>query len=627
MKPQRVASAVWRHYGFAVVVTLLMTAIRFGLQPILGIGVVPYASYLVATMVAAWYGGFGPALLVTVLGGVLGLYFFVPPAFSLAIPNSAQLFSFIFYLTVGLTIAIFSEVLHRARRLADKRAWELHESQERLSTILTSIGDGVITTDTQGLVTFMNPAAQAMTGWQQAEAVGRLLQEVFTIINETTRESVEAPVARVLKEGRVVGLANGTLLIARDGRELPIEDSGAPIQDATGTLWGVVLVFHDVSERKRTAQELAASENRYRSLWENANDIFYTLDLDGHLTSLNRAGELIMGYAREELLHKPIAPIVSRSDLPTMQEMMARKIDGGQQETTYELEIVRKDGRRVTLEVSSRLIDQQGQPVGIQGVARDVTERKRAEEERTQLLLREQAARHDAEEALRFRDEFLAVAAHELKTPLTTIKGYISVLQRRAERTGESDPRDARVLQVISEQALRLQKLIELLLDLSRIQSGQLQIERAPVDLGEFVRRWIESAEPLVEAHTINFIASSEPLLVLADELRLEQVFQNLFQNALKYSPEGGTVTVRVEREGEYACLSVADQGIGIPSAELPNLFTRFHRARNFSSLQISGLGLGLFVVKEIVTLHDGTISVESTEGQGSTFTVSLPIL
>jgi signal transduction histidine kinase/FixJ family two-component response regulator len=233
---------------------------------------------------------------------------------------------------------------------------------------------------------------------------------------------------------------------------------------------------------------------------------------------------------------------------------------------------------------------------------------------------------HEAQNAVRVRDQFLSIASHELKTPLTALLGNAQMLQRRAIREGNFSARDQRALHVIAAQAVRLNKMIAALLDISRIELGQLSIERAPMDLCALARRVTAEMQPTLEQHVIEYSDTNEPLWVEGDELRLEQVLQNLIGNAVKYSPAGGTVTIRVEQRGSYACAIVQDQGIGIPVNSVPQLFTRFYRADNVNPQNISGMGIGLFVVKEIVSLHGGTVEVASQEGQGSTFTVCLPL-
>ena len=233
---------------------------------------------------------------------------------------------------------------------------------------------------------------------------------------------------------------------------------------------------------------------------------------------------------------------------------------------------------------------------------------------------------HEAREAVEVRDEFLSIASHELKTPVTSLLGYTQVLERRLARQLDAAERDRRAVRVIVEQSERLNKLIGTLLDLSRVQRGVFTVERRPVDLVAIVRTVVEQVEPTLVTHSVKLICVEETLVVEGDEQRLEQVVQNLLQNAVKYSPEGGEVTVRVERKEQQAVLSVADRGIGIPEAARTQIFDRFFRASNVDRNNISGFGIGLYVVNEIVSRHGGSVEVSSAEGQGSTFTVSLPL-
>jgi len=233
---------------------------------------------------------------------------------------------------------------------------------------------------------------------------------------------------------------------------------------------------------------------------------------------------------------------------------------------------------------------------------------------------------HEAREAVRLRDVFLSVASHELKTPLTSLFGNAQLLQRRMSRSGTLSERDQRTLQVLVEQAGRLNKMITALLDISRLQTGQFSIQREPLDLAQLVSRLAEELRPALEQHTLVASLPDEPLTVVGDELRLEQVLHNLIQNAVKYSPYGGPIEVAVARRGSQVAVSVTDQGLGIPAEALPHLFSRFFRANNVQEQQISGIGLGLYVVNEIVSMHDGKVDVVSEEGKGSTFTIYLPL-
>lgn len=255
----------------------------------------------------------------------------------------------------------------------------------------------------------------------------------------------------------------------------------------------------------------------------------------------------------------------------------------------------------------------------------EIAERKQAEEERAQLLVREQAARAEAEQANRTKDEFLATLSHELRTPLSAILGWSHLV-----RTGKLDePQMTRALETIERNARSQSQLIDDLLDVSRIITGKLQIELRSVNLFSVIEAAIEAVRPAFEAKDIEFemVMESKTCLVTGDANRLQQIFWNLFSNAVKFTPQGGRVRVGLERSDSRARISVSDSGIGIKPDFLPYIFDRFRQADGSTTRVHGGLGLGLAIVKHLVELHQGTVEVESKgTDQGSTFTVSLPI-
>jgi len=242
------------------------------------------------------------------------------------------------------------------------------------------------------------------------------------------------------------------------------------------------------------------------------------------------------------------------------------------------------------------------------------------------LALGQARARHAAEQAVQIRDSFLSVASHELKTPLTSLFGNAQLLQRRAARSDRFEPRERNNVATIVEQSRRLNRLIDDLLDHTRLQQGRLQIDLRPLDLAALVRRVAGEVAPMLSHHRLNLEIRAEPLHMLGDVTRLDQVLFNLINNAAKYSPAADEVVVCLEQRGTWAVARVSDRGIGIPRAALPELFGQFYRAPNAVNQQIAGMGIGLYVVKEIVERHGGHIDVESEEGQGSTFSVWLPL-
>jgi PAS domain S-box-containing protein len=231
----------------------------------------------------------------------------------------------------------------------------------------------------------------------------------------------------------------------------------------------------------------------------------------------------------------------------------------------------------------------------------------------------------EVQEAVHVRDQFLSIASHELKTPLTSLLGYSRLLQNLAQ-SGNLTEREQRGIRIIAEQANRLSKLINALLDISRIRTGRLSIEQKPVDLTMLARRVVEEVQVVLDQHMISISDPDAALIVQGDILRLEQVLQNLIQNAIKYSPNGEDIHIQIEQQDTWACIKVIDQGIGIPAASIPQMFQPFYRAPNTETQQVSGMGIGLYVVREIVTLHSGEVDVISQEDEGSTFIIRLPL-
>jgi PAS domain S-box-containing protein len=331
--------------------------------------------------------------------------------------------------------ALERQVKDRTAELAKANA-DLHHEREWFRTTLASIGDGVITTDIQGRVTFLNPVAQTLTGRTQAEANGAPLGDVFTIVNEQSRQPAEDPTRRALREGRVVGLANGTVLIAKDASERPIEDSAAPIRDQNGQVAGVVLVFRDASEQRRLEQlqrtyqadlakqvrerteDLRASEERFRLLVEGTKDYaIFLLDPTGRIVSWNPGAERIKQYRAEEIIGQHFDRFYPEEDLKARKPEMELRVAASEGKYEEEGWRLRKDGTRFWANVLiTALRDEAGNLRGFSKVTRDITERKHAEEN-ARRLLQEEAARRAAEqnaEAIRAHREQLRVTLESI---------------------------------------------------------------------------------------------------------------------------------------------------------------------------------------------------------------------
>lgn len=359
----------WRYYGLAGAGVGLVTLLQLALFEIFV--AVPLFFYWPVVILAGWAGGFGPGLFASILAVSLSNYFFLAPRFSFA-SSPADLILLVLF--VGITS--FISWLRERQRISEMT---LYQRQQELQVTLSSIGDGVIVTDADARVTFMNDVASRLTGWPQTEAAGKPVAEIFRIVNEHTRQPADLPVLEAVQRGVVIGLANHTLLISKSGEEWPISDSASPIRSSTGEIVGVILVFRDESEQRAAEHSLQASESRHRQLVENATDIIYTLDLENHITSINSVAEQITGYSRDELIGMPLSSLLPVEDFQRTEEMYQRKL-AGEEKTTYELNIITKAGQRKTLEINSQLVRQGDIPVSIEGVARDITARKEANE-------------------------------------------------------------------------------------------------------------------------------------------------------------------------------------------------------------------------------------------------------
>ncbi|MEO7911799.1 MAG: HAMP domain-containing sensor histidine kinase, partial [Roseiflexaceae bacterium] len=232
---------------------------------------------------------------------------------------------------------------------------------------------------------------------------------------------------------------------------------------------------------------------------------------------------------------------------------------------------------------------------------------------------------HEAQAAIREREAFLLVASHEVKNPLTALLGHAQVLQRKLTRRADS-ARELEDITTIIDQSKRIDRLLSELLDASQVTGAQFRIDPIPLDLGSLLRRVVAQAQPSAPNHCISISEQATMLAIAGDANRLEQVFQNLISNAIKYSPAGGAITVAIAKQDARARITVRDEGLGIPAAALPHVFKRFYRVAGTSTQQIAGSGIGLYVVREIVTGHGGTVEASSIEGGGSTFTVYLPL-
>lgn len=406
---------------------------------------------------------------------------------------------------------------------------QLREREQWLATTLKSIGDAVITTDPQGVITFMNPVAETITLWKQEEVLGQHLTQVFPTINETTREVVENPVILALQRGIPVGLENHTLLITKDGTEIPIDDSAAPIKSEVGQILGAVLVFYDVTQQ-RQVQALLARTNEELEVRVNES-----------ITQLREANEQLRN---------------------------------------------------------------------------EIAQRQRLENELRLALQKER-------ELNELKSRIVATISHEYRTPLTTILSSTELLQQYDSRL--TPERKQKHFQRIQESVNHLTKLVNDMIFIDQAETQTLEFNPAPLEVEPLIRELVEEFRlQATDQHTILWECQGDCNQAILDQKLLALILRNLLSNAIKFSPGGGIVRVELIPQPNEIVFRISDQGIGIPPTDQPHLFNSFFRGSNIGITP--GVGLGLVIVKNCVELHQGKISVESEVGQGTTFTVSLPL-
>ena len=389
-----------------------------------------------------------------------------------------------------------------------------------------------------------------------------------------------------------------------------------------------MVLANDVTEHRRAQEALRESEERFRLLVEGVSDYaIFMLDPAGKVVSWNAGAERVLGYAADEIVGEHCSRFYTGGDIEggkPESNLRAAEEEGRHHEEGWR---VRKGGTDVWAEVlTTPLRDGRGRLRGFAMVTRNVTERKRLEAERTQLLVSEMRAREEAEKANRMKDEFLATLSHELRTPLTPIIGWTAMI-----RAGQIDTTNLdSALESIERSAKSQGRLIDDLLDVSRIASGKLQLDFRPVHVAPLIEAAVEAARPSAEAKEVSIETAldTQTGFVSGDLERLRQVVSNLLNNAVKFTPGGGRVEVRLVRDGSHAEVTVSDTGQGISPEFLPHVFDRFRQADSSTTRRHGGLGLGLSIVRDLVEMHGGTIRAESFgEGLGATFTVRLPMV
>ena len=497
----------------------------------------------------------------------------------------------------------------------------LQVSEERLAVTLNSIGDAVIATDAEGRVTLLNPLAERLTGWTHAEASACPVDQIFHIINQETRQPSAIPVKETLAQGKIQGLANHTILIARNGSECAIADCCAPIRDRDGRVVGAVLVFRDVTGEYAAAQTLRDHQRYTRSLFESNIDPIMTTDPSGIITDVNNQMAALTGCTREELIGTPFKNYFTD---PDRAEASINLVLSKKKVSNYELTARAGDGSETEVSYNATTFyDREGRLQGVFAAARDVTEAKRLDRALQEKNVELENAKALAEKANLAKSDFLSAMSHELRTPLNAVLGFAQLIESASP---PPTPAQKRSLDQILKAGWYLLELINEILDLARIESGKLALSREPVSLDQVMRECEAMIEPQAKLRGIGmqFPHFDTPCFVLADSTRLKQVLINLLFNAIKYNKAGGTVVVDcIAAPPGSIRLSVRDTGEGLSPEKLALLFQPFNRLGKESGSE-EGTGIGLVVAKRLVEFMNGLIGVDSTVGAGTVFWVEL---
>ncbi|MBX3006771.1 MAG: PAS domain S-box protein [Melioribacteraceae bacterium] len=553
------------------------------------------------------------------------------------IKKGANISVYVIMIIIMLTTALAFIYSFRQRNIYRKLFTQeraLRQYQEEFKTILYSIGDGVITTDKSGNVRQLNHTAADLIGIKEKEAEGKPLTDVFRIINEYTRETVESPVHKVLKEGVVVGLANHTLLLSFDGKEIPIADSGAPIRDENGNISGVVLVFRDQTEERnyqrnlqlnkdhleeeviKRTDELKRQYNYLRNLIDTIPNPIFLKNAKFEYVDVNKAFEKFFHIKREEIIGRRAESLYVKN-LSILTKQYEERLLKDPALFSYETLYIGEEKNTPVLINIVSFGDEKVNVEGITGLIIDISLQKELE---TKL----RSAYEKEKNINEMKTNFIATVSHEFRTPLTTILGSVELLERYAEPL--ADEKISRHIKKIHDSIEYMTGLTDDVLSISRSDRGKIKLEKTNVEINNLIEKLVEDCKAYCKNdQKINLVTSLDHDVINVDPKLITQILNNLIVNSIKYSNPNSeiNVTVKFDKLDDQLLLNVKDNGSGIAKEEIEHIFEPFFRAKN--SKNISGSGLGLSIVKRSVELHNGKIEVKSEPSVGTEFNVIIP--
>jgi PAS domain S-box-containing protein len=518
------------------------------------------------------------------------------------------------------------------RKLAQKH---LDERTNILSALVENNPLAIVVLDKDDRVQLVNRAFELLFRYTAEEARGKNLDDLIAPDDE--RETAGKNCAQLLSGENIHARGRRR---RRDGGMVDVELYGVPIR-AEGQVVGAYVLYQDITARRLAEELLRESEERYRDLFENASDLVFTTSPEGALVYVNPAFFQTLGYSESEIVGLTIERILHPRSLGAYRAARTRLL-AGEHLDDLSFVLVTHNGGEILAEGSCSCRFQDERPVFIRSIFRDVTERRKAEGEvrllnedlerrvleRTGQLAavnRELEARNrEVERANRLKSQFLASMSHELRTPLNAVIGFSDLLNE--ETAGPLNGKQKRYVEHILNGARNLLQLINDILDLSKVEAGQLLLRPEEFSLAEALPEVLSTVKPLAMSKQIQVdphVAADMRLYV--DRIRLKQVLYNLLSNAIKFTPDGGLVRIEARPAGSLVCISVTDNGIGIPPEEHEAIFNEFHQVGMTTKGVREGTGLGLAISRRLVEAQEGKIWVESTPGHGSKFSFTLP--
>ena len=497
------------------------------------------------------------------------------------------------------------------RRIVVERA--LAERDRELRDFLENAIEGLLKVGADGTVFWVNNAGRELLGCDDAQCIGRSIED-FHLEPADAADSLRRLLAgETLKD-------HATTLCRLDGTIRHVRITANAQWDAGKLIYSRWFI------RDVTHERLAESARGHlAAIVESSDDAIVSKTLEGIIRSWNRAAERLFGYGAEEAVGQPITLIIPPERVPE-EQLILEKLRRGERIEHFETVRVAKNGRRIDVALTiSPIRNAKGTIVGASKIVHDISERKASEQAQQRTIAELKRAEEALREGDRRKDEFLAVLAHELRNPLAPIRYAVAMGKKEARTEAERLQAEA----IIERQAAHMGRLLDDLLDVSRITRGTLSLRRSTVDLASVVAAAQESARPLIEArnHTLSVRLPEKPLRLVADPVRLAQVLANILINAAKYTDAGGRIELEATRADDELVVAVRDNGIGISAEMMPRVFTLFAQASPALERSEGGLGIGLALVRGLVELHGGTATARSPGvGQGSEFIVRLPL-